>query len=268
MSMRDAEENTERPGALSSPERLPLSVIALLIPAWQPTSTLSELVADLAWRGFGAIIVVDDGSGDRYHTVFEELAKIPQIELLRQPINFGKGRALKTGFRHLLNSHPEFAGVVTADADGQHTPEDIERIAHALLHSGGRAVLGARRFERIAPLRSRLGNVLTRSVFSFVAGTRLTDTQTGLRGLPLTVLPQLLELRGERYEYEMAMLAHLCRSHEKLLEIPIATIYIENNRGSHFNPVWDSLRIYFVLLRFYAASLWHRGRPAGFLGAL
>ena len=116
-------------------------------------------------------------------------------------------------------------------------------------------MLGSRRFEQAVPLRSRVGNVLTRSVFSFLTGTTLIDTQTGLRGLPRAVLPELLPLEGERYEYEMTMLAHLCRMGQSPLEVPVATVYLENNRGSHFNPVWDSMRIYFVLLRFYASSL-------------
>ena len=232
-----------------------LSELSVLIPAWQPDLTLMALVADLVQRGFGAVVVVDDGSRAECEALFAELSTLPAVEVLHHAVNLGKGRALKTGFNHLLNAHPEFAAVVTADGDGQHTPADIERVARALLDSGSRPVLGSRKLEKDVPLRSRIGNVLTREVFGFLTGASLSDTQTGLRGLPFALLPELLPLEGERYEYEMTMLAHLCRAAQTPLEVPIATVYIENNRGSHFNPVWDSMRIYFVLVRFYASSL-------------
>ncbi len=233
----------------------PLSQIALLIPAWEPSALLTALAADLVARGFDTLLIVDDGSSAATRPIFDKIAVMPGIELLRHAVNLGKGRALKTGFNHLLTTKARYIGVVTADADGQHTADDIERVAQALLENISRPVLGSRDFGRDVPLRSRLGNVLTRRVFGFLTGTRLTDTQTGLRGLPTELLPELLALDGERYEYEMTVLAHLCRSGQIPIELPITTIYIETNRGSHFNPVWDSMRIYFVLLRFYASSL-------------
>ena len=237
----------------SPPESL--QTLAALLPAWQPEASFGALVAELVTRGFGIVIVVDDGSQAACEPVFAEIAALPRVNLLRHATNLGKGRALKSGFNHLLSAHPEMRGVVTADADGQHAPGDIERVARALLAGNGKPVLGVRRFSAAVPLRSRIGNRLTRLIFRLLTGTRLTDTQTGLRGLPLNLLPELLPLEGERYEYEMTMLAHLCRSGQVPAEVPIATIYLENNRGSHFNPVWDSMRIYFVLLRFYASSL-------------
>ena len=232
-----------------------LATLAVLIPAWQPETRLIELVVELHTLGIGVIAIVDDGSRPECQPVFAEAAALARVELLHHAVNLGKGRALKTGLNYLLTAYPQLTGVVTADADGQHTAQDIERVARALLASGQRPVLGSRRFEQAVPLRSRIGNVLTRQIFGFLTGTSLSDTQTGLRGLPFAILPQLLPLEGERYEYEMTVLAHLCRSGQSPLEVPIATVYIENNRGSHFNPVWDSMRIYFVLLRFYASSV-------------
>ena len=88
-------------------------------------------------------------------------------------------------------------------------------------------------------------------IFHFVSGHWVSDTQTGLRAFPSGVLPELMALPGERYEYEMTVLAYLCRHANVPIEVPISTIYIDNNRSSHFNPVRDSMRIYFVLVRFY-----------------
>ena len=232
-----------------------LGSLAVLIPAWQPEERLAPLVRELVDAGFGRVVVIDDGSRAACAPVFAEVGALQHVDVLRHAVNLGKGRGLKTGFNHVLNLGDGMVGVVTADADGQHTPEDIQRVGEALLRSGAQPVLGVRSFAGDVPLRSRFGNLLTRRVFSFLTGTSITDTQTGLRGLPLSVLPGLMALDGERYEYEMTMLAHLCRGGPAPLQVPIATVYIENNRGSHFDPVWDSMRIYFVLVRFYASSL-------------
>lgn len=240
-----------------------LASLCIVIPAWQPTPLLLPLIADLVQRGFGSVVVIDDGSPRSCAAIFADLARLPGVVVLRHASNLGKGRALKTGFGHLVGAvpgtapetNPKFAGVVTADADGQHTPDDIERVARALLREPTRPVLGSRGFENNVPLRSKLGNLLTRQIFRSLSGVRLSDTQTGLRGLPVALLPEMLPLRGERYEYEMTMLAHLCRAGHRPIEIPIATVYLENNRGSHFKPVRDSVRVYFVLLRFYASTL-------------
>ncbi len=247
----------------ASPNAGALASVAVLIPAWDPEATLGALVSSLLAQGFGLIVVVDDGSRTECSHLFAELTAFARTEVLHHAENLGKGCALKTGFRHLLDSHPAMYGVVTADADGQHTPADVERIAYALLGSSSRPVLGSRAWERNVPLRSRVGNLLTRQIFRLLTGVSLADTQTGLRGLPHALLPELLALPGRRYEYEMVMLVHLCRSGQLPLEVPIATVYLENNRGSHFHPVWDSVRIYSVLLGFYARRLFGFRRSQG-----
>ncbi len=229
-----------------------LLACCVLIPAWQPNATLGTLISHLSRRGFGKLLVIDDGSTSVHQTVFAEIANLPGVEVQRHAANLGKGRALKTGFQHLLNTQPDLLGVITADADGQHMPDDIEKVARALLSTLPRPVLGSRGFEQNVPWRSRLGNTLTRWLFGRLTGVRLSDTQTGLRGFPLASLPELLALPGDRYEYEMTALAHLCRTGRTPVEIPIRTVYLDNNRHSHFRPVWDSMRIYAALLRLSA----------------
>lgn len=253
MSAADASSQSFTAGALTSigPS---LASLCVLIPAWQPDVALLSLVMNLSGRGFGKLLLIDDGSTDSggsraCEEIFAQIAELPKVELQRHALNLGKGRALKTGFSRLLEQPEDFLGVITADADGQHTPEDIERVARALLSCSTRPVLGSRGFEDGVPWRSRLGNALTRFVFGMLTGTPLADTQTGLRGIPLALLPKLLTLEGERYEYEMTVLAYLCRSGHTPMEVPIATVYLNNNRESHFHPVWDSMRVYFVLLR-------------------
>jgi len=211
----------------------------------------------LAAYGFAMILVVDDGSPAGSLPIFEQMKTVPSVHLLRHERNRGKGRALKTGFRYILSELALIEGVITADADGQHAVADIVAVARAMREGGDEVTLGVREFAKDVPLRNWFGNVLTKHVFGFVAGMKVSDTQTGLRAFRRSILPQLEILPGERYEYEMTVLAYICRHLGKLREIPITTIYMEAGNTSHFHPVWDSLRIYLALVRFYFSSPLH-----------
>ena len=237
--------------------------VAVVIPAWKPDASLIGLIGALVERGCRAIVLVDDGSGADYQPVFERTCLWPAVRMLRHKTNCGKGCALKTGLRAFLAELPAYTGAVTADADGQHTVDDIARVAAAAAIADRSLVLGARRFDPEMPFRSRFGNVLTRHVFRSLTGTKLADTQTGLRGLPRAIVPELLALRGERYEYEMNVLAHWCRAHGAPVEVPIQTVYTEGNRSSHFHPVRDSAQIYGVLARFYLRRWFTARRDTG-----
>jgi len=231
-----------------SPENKRLFVV--LIPAYKPDKSLTSLVEELVQRGVRRVVVVDDGSPECSAPIFSVLERRPECDVVRHAVNLGKGRALKTGLNHILLRHRDCAGVVTCDADGQHTPEDVVRIGEALAGSPRSLVLGCRRFSGDVPLRSRIGNLATRYIFRFVAGKGLSDTQSGLRGLPLYLAEDLLRLSGEQYEYEMNMLLLAKERDLNLLEVPISTVYLNNNAASHFNPLFDSMKIYFVLLRY------------------
>jgi glycosyltransferase involved in cell wall biosynthesis len=227
-----------------------LDALAVILPARSVTAALRPLVNDLANAGIGALILVDDGIpfADKESLAFA--SEFRQVYVVGHAVNRGKGRALKTGFEFALALSNGFQGVVTADADGQHSCEDILRVGKALLVSPDRAVLGTRRFDGDVPMRSRFGNDVTRRIFRFVSGHALGDTQSGLRAFPVALLPELLDLEGERYEYEMNVLAYLCATNRPPAEVAIRTIYEEGNRTSHFKPLLDSFRIYRVLARY------------------
>jgi len=232
-----------------------LARAAVLIPAWDPDHTLILLVESLLQLGFGAILIVNDGSSLVSTEIFEQLQLLDRVHILRHAINLGKGRALKSGINYFLGDLPSFDVLVTADADGQHIPTDIARVAIAALQNSTKAVLGSRGFVKDVPLRSRVGNGLTRRIFTLVTGARLMDTQTGLRAFPRSMLPGLLLLEGERYEYEMNVLTHICRTGNKPLEVPIETIYFDGNKSSRFDPIRDSMSIYLVLARAFRLAL-------------
>ncbi|HML46629.1 MAG TPA: bifunctional glycosyltransferase family 2/GtrA family protein [Clostridia bacterium] len=231
----------------------PMLPIVVLIPAYKPDERLVALCQALQANDL-PILVVDDGSGPQFQPVFER-AQAFGATVARHAVNLGKGRALKTGINIILQRWPSLAGVVTADADGQHAPEDIGRVMAAMREHPDALILGARAFSGNVPVRSRVGNTITRYVYQFASGMRCTDTQTGLRGLPATALPLMMQIRGERYEYEMDMLLRLRDMNLALFEVPIQTIYYDNNRGSHFSALRDASRVFLVILRYLAVSI-------------
>jgi glycosyltransferase involved in cell wall biosynthesis len=231
------------------------SVVPILIPAFQPGEALVSLVEELLRLTGDPILVVDDGSGPEYARCFERASGDRRVELLRHAVNLGKGAALKTGMNHALVRFPQCAGVVTADADGQHRPADIVRVATRLRGNPHCLVMGARAFTGGVPPRSRAGNELTRALLHLLVGQRLTDTQTGLRGVPAALIPHLLLMKSSGYEFELDMLLACKHQGCPVIEEPIHTVYLEGNRSSHFHPLFDSMRIYFLLMRFSALSL-------------
>lgn len=228
----------------------------VVIPAYKPDMRLAELAKKLCGKYY--ILIVDDGSGTKFDKVFTESSKYATV--LRYPVNRGKGGALKYAFSNISKLFPGAEFVVTADADGQHTPEDIEKVSNGLREKGG-LVLGSRRFTGKVPARSKFGNSVTRAVFTLASGARVYDTQTGLRGFSTEYLPPFSALEGDRYEYEMTMLMYAAEKKIPITEVTIETIYENGNETSHFNAVKDSFRIYHIIykcshiLKFMTSSL-------------
>lgn len=228
--------------------------VSVILPSFNPCERLADVVQGLALAGFCDIIVIDDGSREECRSFFAEAEKLPQCTVLHHDVNRGKGRALKTGFAFFLENRPEQVGVITADDDGQHSVQDIVRCAEEMVRQGV-AVFGARDFSLPdVPPKSRFGNRATSFVFRRLCGIRITDTQTGLRAFPREYLPVLCAAAGERFEYETNALLEMHREGLRFEELPIQTIYIENNGGTHFNPLRDSLKIYAVIVKFLLSS--------------
>lgn len=233
----------------------------VLIPAYKPDTRLPQLVEMLRGRGLD-VLVVDDGGGEEYLPYFARCESFG-ARVARHAVNLGKGRALKTGLNEIQLHWPMVSGVITADADGQHTPEDILKVARALEANPRALIVGGRAFTGSVPWKSRAGNAITRMVYRLATGIRIHDTQTGLRGLPREALGWMTALPGERYEYEMNMLLKLREYVLPALEVPIETVYIDDNAGSHFNTLRDSARIYWVILRFLFSALLSAGVDYG-----
>jgi glycosyltransferase involved in cell wall biosynthesis len=227
----------------------------IVIPAYQPDKPLLSLVSALTGRGYSCI-VVDDGSSSTCDPIFSQLKNIPTVTLLKHAVNLGKGQALKTAFNYYLNEYSnEAIGIITADADGQHHVDDIVRVSNQLVLEPNKLWLGVREFDGVVPFRSAFGNSLTKKVFQFFTGQKISDTQTGLRGIPNSLMKKMLKVSSNGYEFELEMLIKAGQSQVAIAELPIKTIYENNNASSHFNPILDSAKIYFVFIRFSALSI-------------
>ncbi len=218
----------------------------VLIPSLHPDEKLLTYVRELSERGF-RVLVVDDGSGEDslYQDIFKQAANVKGCTVTGYKENRGKGHALKYGMQYILDNYKGVPGVVTADSDGQHTAADVKKVAEKMLENDRALVLGSRSFKKSGvPFRSRFGNSVTSFFFALLYGSRLPDTQTGLRGIRYELIPKMLKVSGERFEYEMNVLTFCALNKIPFETVEIETIYIEENRSSHFNPLKDSARIY------------------------
>jgi putative flippase GtrA len=226
-----------------------------LVPAFKPDQALITLTRELLEQNVLArIVCVNDGSGQQYEPIFEKLISIG-VEVIPHYVNLGKGMALRTGLNAICAQPDPPDTIVTFDADGQHTLEDIQKIAILASEKPGALTLGVREMDNTAPFRSRFGNNATRHVLRFFTGIRLKDTQTGLRAIPRSLVPALLNQKSVGYEFELDMLIEAQKRKVPIYEVDIRTVYLDGNSSSHFNPFFDSLKIYFVFIRYSASSI-------------
>ena len=225
-----------------------LSNVTVILPSLDPDDKLLTVIDGLLEYGFTDIILVNDGSKKENLHYFETAAQHPQVHLLHHSVNRGKGAALKTAFRWFLENRPNGSGVVTVDGDNQHHPEDTVACALHMVETG-HLTLGVRDFSQPdVPLRSRSGNRITSVVFKIFVGMTISDTQTGLRAFPRKDVEAMVSIAGDRFEYETNMLLAMKEQNIPFDEVKIRTVYIEENKSSHFRAVRDSWRIYKLIL--------------------
>ena len=215
--------------------------IVVLIPAYNPTEDLILLTDNLLSNNY-KVVIVNDGSKEETNYIFDKLDK-DNVIFIEHEFNKGKGQALKTGFKYILENI-KCKGVITADADGQHLVSDIINISNSLCENSKSLILGSRTLDKSMPFRSKFGNSITRLVFKLATKVRVYDTQTGLRGIPFELLEKFVEIDGQRYEYEINMLLYSAKNKIRIEEIPIKTVYIDNNKTSSFHAIKDSFQIY------------------------
>ncbi|WP_314327911.1 bifunctional glycosyltransferase family 2/GtrA family protein [Oribacterium sinus] len=228
-----------------------------LIPAYKPNIQLLEFVKGIEEHGMDCLIV-NDGSGEEYLSLFHKIERETEARVLSFLENRGKGAALKGGLEYLQKENAGLQGdftLITLDADGQHLLKDALNLLSVAEEKKDTLILGSRTQSKDSPLRSRIGNGITKEVFNLCTGVEVKDTQTGMRAFSGKMIPEMLDIPGERYEYEMNVLLFLAKEGVPMEEVPIETVYINDNAESHFDTVKDSYRIYKQILKFSASSL-------------
>ena len=217
----------------------------MLIPAYEPDHQLIGLVDRLHGLHF-PVVVVDDGSGESYAHIFDAIKD--KATIVTHHKNRGKGAALKTGMAHIRDHMSDVAGFITCDADGQHRVEDVQRVSQ-MLDSGHKFVLSMRKLRNKIPLRSKVGNLLSRVVYALLTKRYLSDNQSGLRGFSRSHIDWMVNVEKDNYDYEMNVLYYAAKKSIRIATLEIEAIYIDNNQSSHFRPVTDTVRIYKSLFK-------------------
>ncbi len=226
-----------------------LSKISVIVPSLNPDEKLKNTINSLLEVGFSDIVCVNDGSREDCLCYFPTPSE--NITLLKHEVNRGKGAALKTAFQYILTNRPNSIGAITVDGDGQHAANDVLNCAIEMVEKNNKIILGCRDFSKDnVPSRSRVGNRITSGVFKILCGMKISDTQTGLRAFPSAYYKDMLNVAGDRFEYETNMLLEMKARKIPYGEVKIETVYIEENKTSHFRPFRDSYRIYSLIFKF------------------
>lgn len=230
--------------------------LAIVIPSLEPGQRLLQLLVEIRKTSPEVpIIIVNDGSGEEYDSIFDHVkSDYSNTLVLSHDINRGKGAALKTAMNYVLKHMPEINGIVTMDSDGQHLYKDVYKCMELFQNHPNDLILGVRRFGKDIPFRSRLGNILTSKLLGIFTGIHITDTQTGLRVIPRLFMRRLIHVSGDRFEFEMKMLFEAKESNVSIIDQPITTVYLENNTGSHFRVISDSVSIYSIFFKYAIPS--------------
>ena len=237
-----------------------VNVDTVLIPAYEPDGELIALTKRLKEAGF-AVVIVNDGSGPAFQEIFDAVKDIAHI--VPHVKNRGKGAALKTGMAYIRDHMPEAEYFITCDADGQHKVEDVIRVSEQL-HSGQKFVLTMRKLRKDIPLRSTVGNTMSRVVYALLTKRYLSDNQSGLRGFHRSHIDWMVKVEKDNYDYEMNVLYYAAKKGLYISTLLIEAVYINNNQSSHFQPVKDTIRIYRSLFKLagglfiglFAAEVW------------
>jgi len=207
--------------------------VVVLIPAYQAAATIRDVITRTqATLPPAQIIVIDDGSTDGTGD-----AGRGDTTLITHPRNRGKGAALRTGIREATARG--VAVVVTIDADGQHSPEEIPRLLQPILEGRSDLVLGARKRDQAMPISRRVTNWLSATLASRIGGQPVRDAQTGFRAFTREVAERV-QPAGDRYEYEANFLLDALRAGFRVVSVDVPTIY---GARSHFRAWGDTWRM-------------------------
>jgi Glycosyl transferase family 2 len=246
-------------GTLSAPEFSARfrDRVAIVIPAFDEAANLSELLPRIPSTVCGApaaVLVIDDGSADQSSGAAERAG----AAVARLPVNRGGGAALRVGYRLMVDA--EARVVVTMDADGQHRPEDLDRVAEPVLSGRAQLAQGSRTLGHSEPgaVARELGIAVFNRLVRVLTRVRVSDCSNSYRAIRTELLPEL-DLRQPQFHAAEFLVEAITRG-ASLEEVPVTVL--ARRHGSSKKPA--TLRYGFGFCRAIVAA-WRRSlaRRAG-----
>jgi glycosyltransferase involved in cell wall biosynthesis len=214
--------------------------VALIVPCFNAQPYIAELTSRAAhYIARQDMFCVNDGSKDGTLHAIRDAG----VRLLSHDVNRGKGQALQTAFGVVVDEG--YDGAVAMDADLQHLPEEIPRFLDKAL--GYDVIVGARNYDlHNMPLDRWMTNKVTSHVVSALAGTPITDSQSGFRFLSRDAMDRV-PLATANYDMESEQLIRAGRMGMRIGEVPITTVY--RGEASYIKPWRDTVRFIRMVLR-------------------
>jgi glycosyltransferase involved in cell wall biosynthesis len=217
--------------------------IVIVIPAYNESPVLAEVISAIKKKGYHNIIVVDDGSSDNTY----EVAKGAGVIALKHFLNRGKGAAIKTGLEAAKRLNADI--VVTIDGDGQHDPAEIGGMVKKI-QEGFDVVLGSRSFKSVQmPLFNKIANYVGNVLTFLIYGLWVQDSQSGFRVFSNKALYKM-NTSSDRYEYDTEVIREISQNKLSYVEIPISVRYTEYSKNKHTKQsFYNGLKTLFILIR-------------------
>lgn len=217
--------------------------IWIVIPAYNESAIIGDVIHEIRHAGYSNIIVVDDGSKDDT----EKQARQTGVITLRQKLNRGKGAATKTGIEAAKLLGADI--VITLDGDGQHDPNDIPALIRPILRNHSDVVLGSRLIDpKGMPKYKILHNKISNLLVWYFYGLYVTDSQSGFRAYSRHAA-EVINTSTDRYEYDSEVIREIYRYKLRYTEVPIAVRYTDYSMGKlHKQNLWNGIKTLYRMI--------------------
>lgn len=218
------------------------------MPVFNEASTISKIISDVLKSDVlglrKEVIVVDDGSTDDTFKILSKI-KSARLKIIALKRNMGKGYALRTGFKYSTGDI-----IIVQDADLEYSPKEFPKLLKPIVLNKSRVVYGSREMSGKnvhSSLIFHAGGRLVTFITNLLYGSNLTDEATGYKVFDARLLKKI-KLKCIRFEFCPEVTAHILKSNEKIVEVPIKYNARHRHEGKKIKAR-DGIEAIFTLLR-------------------